>query len=289
MRRLLVSVVACLSTVLLLTPNVARADGDATTVAQCLKVAPTQTLVKGKLTIATDNPVTPPWFVNNQPSNQKGFESALAYALASTLGFTPAKVNWVTEHFATSFQPGAKPFDFDINEITVTPDKLKNVAFSNSYFQLRQSVVALKGSPIVKHHTPKDLRRDVFGALTNSPALAYVTDAIEPDAAVRAFATLNDAVTALRSGAIDAIVVDTPTGNVLVNWQILSSTGAPSATQVGQFLAVGNEYYGLLFQLKNPLLACVNTALGKLSTNGTLTSLTKKWLSIYTSIPTLQP
>ena len=75
MRRLLVSVVACLSTVLLLTPNVARADGDATTVAQCLKVAPTQTLVKGKLTIATDNPVTPPWFVNNQPSNQKGFES----------------------------------------------------------------------------------------------------------------------------------------------------------------------------------------------------------------------
>jgi len=289
MRRLLVSLVACLSTLLLVTPNVARADGDAPTIAKCQKISPTETFVKGKLTLATDNPVTPPWFSNNQPSNQKGFESALAYALATTLGFPATKVNWVTEHFATSFQPGAKPFDFDINEITVTPDKLKNVAFSNGYFQLHQSLVALKGSPIVKHHTPKDLRRDVFGALANSPAASYVTNAIEPDAAVRTFASLNDAVTALRAGAINAIVVDTPTGNVLVNWQILSNTGVPIATQVGQFPAVGDEYYGLLFQLKNPLLACVNTALAKLSANGTVTTLTKKWLSIYTSIPTMQP
>ena len=44
---------------------------------------------KGALTVATDKPVYPPWFENNNPANGKGYESAVAYAIADQLGFKP--------------------------------------------------------------------------------------------------------------------------------------------------------------------------------------------------------
>ena len=85
-----------------------------------------QTYSKGVLTVATDDPVYTPWFVNNTPSNGKGYESAVAYEVGSLLGFDHEHVKWVTEAFDSSYAPGPKAFDFDINEISVTPDRSRS-------------------------------------------------------------------------------------------------------------------------------------------------------------------
>src|SRR5262249_31788699 len=96
-----------------------------------------QLTTAGKLTGATDNPVYPPWFVKNTPTSGKGYESAVAYAIAKQLGFSTSDVTWVHEPFAKSYAPGPKRFDFDINEVSVTPDRANAVTFSNSYYPVQ--------------------------------------------------------------------------------------------------------------------------------------------------------
>src|ERR1700728_844111 len=103
---------------------------------------------KGTLTVATDQPAYTPWFVNNQPSNGQGYESAVAYAVAGQLGFKASQVKWAYEPFDDSYAPGPKKFDFDINEISYSPQRATAVTFSNSYYADQQALVALKDSPI---------------------------------------------------------------------------------------------------------------------------------------------
>ena len=78
---------------------------------------------KGVLPVATDKPAYPPWFENNNPADGKGYESAVAYAVADQLGFKKSQVKWAYEPFNNSFAPGPKKFDFDINEVSVTPQR----------------------------------------------------------------------------------------------------------------------------------------------------------------------
>src|SRR5215467_6442827 len=113
-----------------------------------------QLTTAGKLTVATDNPVYTPWFVKNTPSNGKGYESAVAYALAKQLGFSHAQVVWVHEPFNSVYAPGPKAFDFDINEVSFTPQRAQAVTFSNSYYPVQQAIVARTGTAIVTKHSP---------------------------------------------------------------------------------------------------------------------------------------
>jgi polar amino acid transport system substrate-binding protein len=266
-------------------------SSDAPTVTSCHTLVKKLEVTPGKLTIATDNPVYPPWFKNNQPSNKQGYESALAYQVAHTLGVADKNVKWVSEPFASSYAPGTKNFDFDINEVVATPERAQDVSFSSSYFDLSQSLVAMKSDPIVKSHTPAALRKYTYGVLSSTPAESYATlhlKVLKPTQ-IKSFGELNDMVNALESGVIDAIVIDTPTGNYLVNSLILGADTHPLATQVGQFAAVGDEYYGLVLAKKNPLLSCANVALAAIKHAGELHRLSVTWLSIYNSVALLKP
>jgi polar amino acid transport system substrate-binding protein len=237
---------------------------------------------KGALTVATDNPVFTPWFVSNKPSNGKGYESAVAYAIAAQLGFKPSQVVWVTEPFSSSYAPGPKKFDFDINEVSYTPQRAQAVTFSNSYYDVQQAIVALKGSKIVTQHTPAELKTYNYGDQVGTTGLTYITNNIQPTTQPKVFDTLSEAASALEAHRIDALVTDTPTA------QYMASAQLKHAVLVAQFPSVG-EHYGLLFHLGNPLVSCVNQAIAKLKANGTLQELQKKYLQIYLSFPTIQP
>jgi polar amino acid transport system substrate-binding protein len=139
-----------------------------------------QLYTKGVLTVATDNPVYTPWFEKNKPSNGLGYESAVAYAVAHQLGFSNSQVVWVTEPFSSSYAPGPKKFDFDINEISYTPQRAQAVTFSSSYYDVQQAIVALKGSPIVTHHTAADLKKYLYGDQVGTTGLTYITNNIQP-------------------------------------------------------------------------------------------------------------
>jgi polar amino acid transport system substrate-binding protein len=250
--------------------------------ANCRSTVQHQTYSKGVLTVATDDPGYPPWFEDNTPSNGKGYESAVAYDVGSLLGFDHNQVKWVTEPFDSSYAPGPKRFDFDINEISVTPARSKVVTFSISYYDTTQSIVALKSNPIVTKHTPAELKTYLYGDQIGTTGLAYIYDNIHPTRSPRTYNTLDEAVAALQTKQVDAIIVDTPDG------QYMATSEVKNGVQVGQFRSTG-EHYGLLFRKGNPLVSCVNSALTAMGRNGALASLSKKYLGIYNSVPTLKP
>jgi polar amino acid transport system substrate-binding protein len=252
-------------------------------VASCSNAAIQKNLYQhGALTVATDTPAYSPWFSGNNPSDGKGYESAVAYAVAKQLGFTPSQVHWTREPFNNSYAPGPKKFDFDINEISYSPQRATAVTFSNSYYDVDQALVALKNTPIVTRHAPADLKGYVFGDQVGTTSLAFINSAIQPTSRPKIFQTLNDAKQALQTHQIAALVADTPTA------QFISSSEIKGSVLVGQFPSSG-EHYGLVFSQGNPLVTCVNKALATLKANGTLTGLAKKYLKIYVSVPAIQP
>jgi polar amino acid transport system substrate-binding protein len=259
-----------------------NANGSASA-ASCTKAnLASQLQTAGKLTVATDNPVYPPWFVHNTPTNGKGYESAVAYAIAKQLGFSKSDVTWVKEPFDSSFAPGTKAWDFDINEVSFTPQRAQAVTFSNSYYPVQQAIVARKGTPIVTKHSPAQLKNYLYGDQIGSTGLAFITTKIQPTKQPKVFDTLAQAAAALEAGRIDALITDTPTA------QFMASAQLKHAVLVAQFPTVG-EHYGLVFSKDNPLVTCVNKAIGDLQANGTLSSLQRKYLSIFLKFPTIQP
>jgi len=237
---------------------------------------------RGVLTVATDKPAYPPWFEANNPSNGKGYEGAVTYAIAKQLGFTRSQVHWAYEPFDASYSPGPKKFDFDINEISYTPQRATAVTFSEGYYDVQQALVALKNTPIATRHTPADLKGYVFGDQVGTTSLAYINSDIQPTTRPKVFQTLNDVKEALQTHQIAALVTDTPTA------QYISSSEIKGSVMVGQFPSTG-EHYGLLFSLGNPLVTCVNKAITALKSNGTLAALQKKYLQVYLSVPTIKP
>jgi len=237
---------------------------------------------KGALTVATDNPVYTPWFVNNKPSNGQGYESAVAYAIAAQLGFKNSQVRWVSEPFTSAYAPGPKKFDFDINEVSYTAQRATAVTFSSSYYDVQQSIVALKGTPIVARHTPAQLKSYLYGDQIGTTGLTFITTKIQPTSQPKVFDTLAEAAAALSARRIAALVTDTPTA------QYMASSQLKGAVLVAQFPSTG-EHYGLVFKKGNPLATCVNKAIATLKSNGKLAALQKKYLQVYLTFPTIQP
>ena len=240
-----------------------------------------ETHTKGELTVATDQPAYPPYFVGNDPENGKGFESAVAYAIAKQLGFKRAAVKWTVEPFNSSYAPGPKDFDFDVNEISITPARAKQVDFSSPYYTANQAVVALPGTAAAKARSLADLRGSEIGVQVGTTSLDAVNREIKPSAQPKVFNNSNDVVTALKEHQVDAIVVDLPTALYLTAAQV------PSAKIVGQFSAPGGDKWGALLQKGSPLTPCVSRAIDQLRSSGQLASVTNRWMSQAASAPVL--
>lgn len=228
----------------------------------------------GQLTIGTDTPAYPPYFVDDDPTNGQGFESAVAYAVADSLGFTPQEVQWTVVPFNKSYAPGAKDFDFDINQISITPKRAKVVDFSDGYYEVNQAVVALADSPLASATSVAQLQGAKLGAQVGTTSLDYITEVVKPQAKPYVYNDTNDAKSALNNGQIDAIVVDLPTAFYITAVEI------PDSKIVGQFPATGGgEEFGLLFEKGNPLVGCVNAALASLKSSGELQAIQDQWLA----------
>jgi len=263
-------------------PSAGGAPSTASTASCTYSSIQSELYQRGALTVATDKPAYPPWFEGNNPANGKGYESAVAYDIAAQLGFRASQVHWAYEPFDASYAPGPKKFDFDINEISYTPQRAQAVSFSSSYYGVQQALVALKGTPIATKHTPAELKSYVYGDQIGTTSLQFITSKIQPTAQPKVFSTLNDVKQALQDHQIAALVTDTPTA------QYISADEIPHSVMVAQFPSTG-EHYGLLFTKGNPLVSCVDKAITKLRENGTLAALQKKYLQLYLTVPTIQP
>ena len=237
------------------------------------------TLSKGVITFGTDQPAYPPWFTDDDPANGKGFESAVAYAVADKLGYAKEDVKWVRVPFNAAIAPGPKTFDANLNEFSITDERKQAVDFSSPYFNVTQAVVAVKASPAAQVKTLDGLKGLKLGAQVGSTSYT-AAKAIDPGVAV--FNNNDDAKAALTNGQIDAVVLDLPTA-----FEVQSEL--TNGVIVGQ-LPVGTEkaeQFGIVLDKGSPLTACVSKAVDDLGNNGELFKLQKVWLTGAGSAPVL--
>ncbi|MGW5359040.1 ABC transporter substrate-binding protein [Actinopolymorpha pittospori] len=238
----------------------------------------------GTLTIATDQPAYEPWFADDDPSSGKGFESAVAYAVAKKLGFSAAEVTWTRVRFNNAIQPGPKDFDFDINEFTITDERREAVDFSSSYYDATQAVVALKSSKIANATSVADLQDAQLGAQVNTTSYNVITDVVRPTRQPRVYPNNDNARQSLANGAIDGLVVDLPTAFYMTGAQL------ENATIVGQIEQRSGtpEQFGLVLDKGSPLTGCVTRAVDALRADGTLDKLADTWLADVADAPVLR-
>ena len=231
----------------------------------------------GKLTIGTDKPAYPPWFMDDTPTNGKGFESAVGYAIADTLGFAKDSVEWKTVAFNSSYAPGSKAFDFDLNQISITPERKAAVDFSDGYYEVNQAVVALNDSPAAAATTLAELKKFKFGAQVGTTSLDFIKNTIGADKEPFIYDDTNGAKVALTGKQIDAIVVDLPTAFYITSAEIDGSK------VVGQFPSGGGgEEFGALLEKGSKLTPCINEALAILKGSGKLAAIQESELATAT-------
>ncbi|MFI7707202.1 ABC transporter substrate-binding protein [Nonomuraea sp. NPDC049480] len=238
----------------------------------------------GKLTIGTDKPAYDPWFKDDNPSNGQGFESAVAFAVAGELGFDRSEVQWATVKFDSAFAPGEKQFDFDVNQVSITPDRAKVVDFSNGYYTVKQAVVAIEGSKYADAKSLAELKDAKIGVQVGTTSLTAVKDVIKPANEPNVYNEQVDAVNALKNKQVDAVVVDLPTAFYVTAAQVEKSK------IVGQFSATGGtpEEFGLVMEKGSGLKPCVDKAVDALKSKGELAKIEEQWLGSAVGAPELR-
>ena len=234
-----------------------------------------KTRTAGTLTIGTDKPAYEPWFSGDDPSNGKGYESAVAYAIADQLGYAKDKVTWVVAPFNTVIAPGEKAFDLDLNQVSISDERKNAVDFSSGYYDVRQAVITYKGSPIDGKTSVADLKDAKLGAQVGTTSYTAATEQIKPSQDVAVFDTNDLAVQALQNKQIDGIVADLPTAFYMTSAQL------DDGVIVGQLPAVGStpEQFGAVLDKGSPLTTCISQAVDALRADGTLDTLVSQWLS----------
>ena len=233
------------------------------------------------LTIATDDPAFPPYFEDNDPTNGRGFESAVAYAIAEEVGFSEDQVEWVVQPFNSSYAPGPKDFDFDINQISITDKRAEAVDFSAPYYEAKQAVVALKDSSAAGATTLEEVADSDIGVQIGTTSLDAVETTIQPSSEPQVFDTSNDVVSALKNEQVDAVVVDVPTAFFLTAVQVTD------AEIVGQFAGPEGDEFGALLEKDSSLTPCVSAAIDSLRESGELAEIEEQWLSQAADAPIL--
>ena len=243
-----------------------------------------KTLAEGTLTIGTGNPAFSPWVENDAPESGEGFEAAVAYAVATAMGFDNANVAWVRTSFDEAVQPGAKNFDFNLQQYSITEERKQTVSFSDPYYSTNQAIVGYADSAAVGATTVEALKELKFGVQSSTTSLQFIVDNIAPTTEPYVYDDNAAAKAALEAKQIDAIVVDLPTA------LYISAVEIEGSTVIGQFPAsdgMDPDQFGLVFDLDNPLVDCVNVALQSIKDSGELATIEQTWLSENISAPVI--
>ncbi len=254
-----------------------------TTAATTQTTAALATLTPGTLTIGTSEPAYEPWVVDDDPTNQKGYESAVAYAVAEQLGFAPDDVVWVRDTFEQIIAPGTKDFDFAINQVSITDERKASLDFSSSYYDTAQAVVTLSTSPAASAKTLTDLKAVKIGATVGTTSLTAAQQTIAPTGDVQVFNDNDQLVQALQAGLVDAIVLDLPTALYVGGVEL---TGGVIVGQLAD--SAGGDSFGLVLDKGSSLTPAVTAAVDALREDGTLADLQAQWLTDAAGAPVLK-
>mgnify|MGYP001811992431 len=242
------------------------------------------TIEEGVLTVATGEPAFFPWVLDDTPESGEGFEAAVAYAVAAEMGYEGDAVVWTRTTFDEAIQPGAKSFDVNLQQYSITPERAENIDFSLPYFTANQAIVALEGSAAEGATTVAELQDVKFGAQVGTTSLDFITDVIQPTQEPFVYDDNVGAKAALEANQIDAAVFDLPTALYVSGVEIEGST------VTGQFPADAGgttDQFGFVLEKDSALTACVDAAITTLTDNGELDAITQEWLADFTGAPVI--
>lgn len=245
-----------------------------------------KTITDGTLTVATGNPAYYPWVMDDNPESKAGFEAAVAYAVANEMGFADEQVTWVRTSFDQSIQPGAKDFDINLQQFSITEDREKMVDFSDPYYSSAMAVLTTqKVVDAGATATADSLKTLIWGADANTTAVPMLGALIQPDKDPMLYGDNADVTAALQAGQIDAALFDLPTA------LYLSGVVVEGGTLLGQFPAERTDnpdQFGILMEEGSALKPCVNAALAALKDSGKLAAIEAEWLQEATSVPMIE-
>ena len=256
-----------------------------------------ETKTAGRLTIGTDNPAFPPYWDPpaegeeptdpwelGDPTNKRGFEGAVAWAVAEELGFDDSTVDFVPVPFANSFAPGEKQFDFYLAQVSFNEERAEAVDLSDGYFFSNQALVANADTPITEASSIADVAEYRLGVQVGTTSLTYIEEEIQPTTDPSVYDTNDAAIAALNAGQVDGIIVDLPTAFFVTAVQM------ENGVVVGQFPPSGDEqeHFSLVLELDSPLTDCVNEAIAALEESGELDAITQEWMSDNAGAPVLE-
>ncbi len=241
-------------------------------------------ITAGKITVGTGEPAYYPYVIDDKPESGEGFEAAVAYAVAEKLGFKAEDVVWVRTTFDAAIAPGAKDFDFNLQQYSITDERKANVDFSSSYYSAPQAVITVKGSKAAGVTDIAGLKGLLVGAASGTTSFTVVENQIKPTAGAQAFNSNDDAVLALTSGQIDALVVDLPTAFYLTGAEL------DNGVLIGQLPAAAgvSDEWGFVLPKDSKLTAPITKALDELKADGTLDAIIEKWLGADAGAPVLK-
>jgi polar amino acid transport system substrate-binding protein len=246
-----------------------------------------KTLTAGTLTVGADNPAYPPYYEPDQPAasgspwelgdptNGQGLESATAYGVAAKLGFSQQQVTWAAVPFNNAIQPGPKPFDMYLTQVSYSAERAKAVDLSDGYFDLNQAVVGLQANPISKVTDVAGLKAFKLGAPVGTTSYQYITDNIQPTQPAMVYDTLDAAVAALQAKQIDGVVVDLPTAFYMRDAQLTGGVIVGSLPTAGGQV----EHFSIVLNKGSSLTSCVNQALAAMKSDGSLAAIVQQWIT----------
>jgi polar amino acid transport system substrate-binding protein len=239
--------------------------GSADTAASTAAAADLGLLEPGKLQIASDIPYAPFEFTEPGSTEAIGFDVDLVKAIAATPGIGITDVEFIKQPFDTiilSVSQGR--FDMSASSFSITPERAKQIDFSDPYFTANQSILVKKGSDI---RTLDDLQGKRIGAQrgTTGADLAATVQGAE----VSRYELIDDAFNALAADRVDAVVNDF----AVSAYAATKRDDFEVATQVPT-----DEGYGLVFSKENPALRdAFNAGLAEIKENGTYDEIYQKW------------
>jgi polar amino acid transport system substrate-binding protein len=214
------------------------------------------------LTVGSDVPYPP--FEEGKAPNFKGFDIELMEAIGENIG---REVEFQDTSFDTIFRDLAQgKFDAVASATTITDEREKTVDFTNPYYLSEQAILVEEGSDIASF---EDLAGTKVAVQQGTTGEEYSEANAEADE-VRTYPSGPDAVNALKSGVVDAVVIDIPVAENAVKkggGGIEISTAIPTEEEYGFAVAQG----------ETELLEELNEGLKQAIDDGTYATIYEMW------------
>jgi len=218
----------------------------------------------GTLSVGSDIPYPP--FEQGKPGNYTGFDIELVEAIAEKIG---RKAEFHDTSFETIFRDVAQgKFDAVASAATITEEREKAVDFSNPYYLSEQAVLVKEGSPIKSLGDLSGKTVAVQQGTTGQELAKEKSGASE----IRPFPEGPDAVNALKSGTVEAVVIDAP-----VAQEAVEKSGG---LEIAQKVPTEEEYGIAVAQGEEELLDEINEGLEEVEEDGTYKKIYEKWFHL---------